>query len=94
MRMTRFAVPVCAVLLCIGATSPMRTRPQSPNDSKVTPLILEKNEGERRVWRPVEGLTGQKYLDLRYEHWFRRDQRDLHLFRSGIRGLHARRVRY
>jgi quercetin dioxygenase-like cupin family protein len=23
--------------------------------SRVTPLILEKNEGERRVWRPIEG---------------------------------------
>jgi quercetin dioxygenase-like cupin family protein len=26
--------------------------------SSVTPLILEKNEGERRVWRPIEGAEG------------------------------------
>jgi quercetin dioxygenase-like cupin family protein len=26
--------------------------------SRVTPLILEKNEGERRVWRPIEGAEG------------------------------------
>jgi quercetin dioxygenase-like cupin family protein len=26
--------------------------------SRVTPLILEKNEGERRVWRPIEGAKG------------------------------------
>jgi quercetin dioxygenase-like cupin family protein len=62
MRMTRFAIPVCAVLLCTGATSPIGTGSQSPNDSKVTPLILEKNEGERRVWRPLAGLTGQPGL--------------------------------
>jgi hypothetical protein len=38
---------------------PNGTRPQPPNGSEITPLILEKNEGERRVWRPVEGLTGE-----------------------------------
>ena len=58
MRITRFAIAVCAVLLCIGATAPIGTMPQPPNGTKATPLILEKNEGERRVWRPVEGLTG------------------------------------
>jgi quercetin dioxygenase-like cupin family protein len=31
----------------------------SSRPSKVTPLILEKNEGERRVWRPIEGLEEQ-----------------------------------
>jgi quercetin dioxygenase-like cupin family protein len=58
-RTTRFAVAGCAVLLCIGAASPIGTMPQPPNGSKATPLILEKNEGERRVWRPVEGLAGE-----------------------------------
>jgi quercetin dioxygenase-like cupin family protein len=56
---TRFAIAVCVVLLCVGATAPTETGPQPPNGSKVTPLILEKNEGERRVWRPIETLTGQ-----------------------------------
>jgi quercetin dioxygenase-like cupin family protein len=58
----RFAIAVCAVLLCVGATAPIETRPQPPNGSKVTPLILEKNEGERRVWRAIEGLTEQPGL--------------------------------
>ena len=34
------------------------TADQPTNAAKPTPLILEKNEGERRVWRPVEGFTG------------------------------------
>lgn len=58
MRITRFASAVCVVLLCIGATAPIGTMAEPPNGSKATPLILEKNEGERRVWRPIEGLTG------------------------------------
>ena len=32
--------------------------PACADTTKPTPLILEKNEGERRVWRPVEGFTG------------------------------------
>lgn len=59
MRITRFAFAVCAILLCIGAAAPIGTMPQPANGSKATPLILEKNEGERRVWRPLEGLTEQ-----------------------------------
>jgi quercetin dioxygenase-like cupin family protein len=58
----RFAIAICAVLLCIGATAPIETRPQPQNGYKVAPLILEKKEGERRVWRPIEGLTGQPGL--------------------------------
>jgi quercetin dioxygenase-like cupin family protein len=61
-RITRFAIAVCVVLFCIGATAPIGTEPQPPNGGKATPLILEKNEGERRVWRPVEGLTGEPGL--------------------------------
>jgi quercetin dioxygenase-like cupin family protein len=58
----RFAIAICAVLLCIGAAAPIETKPQPQNGNKVGPLILEKNEGERRVWRPIEGLTGQPGL--------------------------------
>jgi quercetin dioxygenase-like cupin family protein len=31
---------------------------QPTNAAKPTPLILERNEGERRVWRPIEGAEG------------------------------------
>jgi quercetin dioxygenase-like cupin family protein len=61
-RITRFAIAVCAVLFFSGAAAPIGTMPQAPHGSKATPLILEKNEGERRVWRPVEGLTGEPGL--------------------------------
>jgi quercetin dioxygenase-like cupin family protein len=42
----------CALLLCSSAVVPSSLHAQSP---KATPLILEKDEGERRVWRPIEG---------------------------------------
>jgi quercetin dioxygenase-like cupin family protein len=38
------------------------TAPAAPSEpgivGGVTPLILEKNEGERRAWRPIEGAKG------------------------------------
>ena len=34
------------------------TTGQSTNAAKPTPLILEKNQGERRQWRVVEGFAG------------------------------------
>lgn len=46
-------VGVCALLVCGSAVLPSSLHAQS---AKATPLILEKNEGERRVWRPIEGL--------------------------------------
>ena len=59
MRSISLAVAVCAVLACGGSSAPAATTDQSSSATKVTPLILEKNEGERRVWRPLEGLEGQ-----------------------------------
>jgi quercetin dioxygenase-like cupin family protein len=46
------------------ATAPRSLEPATPldtptNASVATPLILEKNEGEHRVWRPIEGLEEQ-----------------------------------
>src|SRR4029077_12632118 len=49
---------VCAVLAGSGASAPAATKYSSTSASKVSPLILEKNEGERRVWRPIEGAEG------------------------------------
>ena len=42
----------CALLVCSSAFVPSFVLAQS---GKTTPLILEKDEGEHRVWRPVEG---------------------------------------
>lgn len=53
MRSAISVVSVCAFLVCGSAVLPTSLGAQS---AKATPLILEKNEGERRVWRPIEGL--------------------------------------
>jgi quercetin dioxygenase-like cupin family protein len=59
MRIITLALAVCAVFAVGGSSAPAITTDQPGGASKVTPLILEKNDGERRVWRPVEGLEGQ-----------------------------------
>jgi quercetin dioxygenase-like cupin family protein len=58
----RSAIPVlsvCAFLVCGSAVLPSSLQAQS---AKATPLILEKNEGERRVWRPIEGFDSKLSL--------------------------------
>ena len=55
MRTTLLALAVCAILAVVPTSAPSVT---SNRPSKVAPLILEKNEGERRVWRPIEGAKG------------------------------------
>ena len=52
------AVAICAGLAGLARSAPPVTSNGLSNGSGVTPLILEKNEGERRVWRPVEGAKG------------------------------------
>ena len=56
MSTTLLALAVCAISAVVPTGAPSVT---SNRPSKVTPLILEKNEGERRVWRPIEGLEEQ-----------------------------------
>ena len=58
MRIAHLALAVCAVLAGSRASAPAATKDSSTGASKATPLILEKNEGERRVWRPIEGAEG------------------------------------
>src|SRR5689334_25188051 len=53
MRSAISVVGVCAFLVCGSAALLSSLQAQSP---KGTPLILENNEGERRLWRPIEGL--------------------------------------
>jgi quercetin dioxygenase-like cupin family protein len=53
MRSLRVVTGVCAALVCAAVTSPTFHRARA--DTKTTPLILEENEGERRVIRPWPG---------------------------------------
>ncbi|MFZ0638639.1 MAG: cupin domain-containing protein [Candidatus Acidiferrales bacterium] len=59
MRSAIPVVSVCAFLVCGSAVLPSSLQAQP---AKATPLILEKNEGERRVWRPIEGLDSKLSL--------------------------------
>jgi quercetin dioxygenase-like cupin family protein len=58
MRTALKAVTICAVLGGAAASAPSVTSNGPINISRVSPLILEKNEGERRIWRPIEGAKG------------------------------------
>jgi quercetin dioxygenase-like cupin family protein len=49
---------ICAALGIVATSAPSVASNGSTSVSRVTPLILEKNEGERRVWRPIEGAKG------------------------------------
>ena len=56
MRTALKAVAICAVLG--GVASKAASATSNGSTSRSAPLILEKNEGERRVWRPIEGAEG------------------------------------
>ena len=58
MRTALEAVVVYAVLGSVAASAPSLTSKGLASTTPVTPLILEKNEGEKRAWRPIEGATG------------------------------------
>ena len=53
MRSVTMPILFCLILFC-----PNHQSTASADTAKPTPLILEKNEGERRVWRPIEGAEG------------------------------------
>jgi quercetin dioxygenase-like cupin family protein len=55
MRFARFSFAILAVVVCGSATAPSAQISQPTNATKPTPLILEKNEGERRVVRGWPG---------------------------------------
>ncbi len=55
MRIARLSILVCALLVCGSATAPPAPTSQAANFTKATPLIIEKNEGERRVVRGWPG---------------------------------------
>jgi len=58
MRTALTAVAICAVLGGVARSAPPAAHNEATIMSGVTPLILEKNEGEGRAWRPIEGATG------------------------------------
>jgi quercetin dioxygenase-like cupin family protein len=53
MQPSSLFVGICAFFVCNSVVAPSYIQARS---AKAIPLILEKNEGERRVWRPIEGL--------------------------------------
>ena len=55
MRIVRFGLALFAIVVCGSASVPPAPAPEPANVVKPTPLILEKNEGERRVVRPWPG---------------------------------------
>ena len=58
MRTGLTAVVLCAVLAGIArsASPPGSNEPNGPGTA--TPLVLEKDDGEKRAWRPIEGAVG------------------------------------
>jgi quercetin dioxygenase-like cupin family protein len=58
MKIVHLTLAVCVVAAVSSASSPAATKEPTTGASKVAPLILEKNEGERRIWRPIEGAKG------------------------------------
>ena len=51
-----------AALLLMALPVARISAPQAPNAKPAKPLILEKNEGERRAWRPLERDQGAQAL--------------------------------
>jgi quercetin dioxygenase-like cupin family protein len=58
MRTAFTAVAIFALLGGVARSAPPTTSNEPTSVSRVTPLILEENEGERRTWRPIEGAVG------------------------------------
>jgi quercetin dioxygenase-like cupin family protein len=56
MRTAVTAVAVCALLGGVARSAPPAT--SNERNSTAIPLILEKDDGEKRAWRPIEGAVG------------------------------------
>ena len=64
MRSASVFVGICALLFGGPAVVPSHAPAQTPTPPNATPLILEQNEGERRVWRPIDGSSLGALLSL------------------------------
>lgn len=64
MRRASVVTSICAALMCAGANGQSTETPQAADAIKPTPLILEKNEGERRVVRgwPGHPAPGETFI--------------------------------
>jgi quercetin dioxygenase-like cupin family protein len=51
MRPASLVLGACTVWFCGLVAAPSTARPRAPQAPQPSPLILEKNEGEQRVWR-------------------------------------------
>ena len=58
MKTALTAMAVCAVLGGVARSSPPAASDEAIIMGAPTPLILEKNGGEARAWRPIEGAVG------------------------------------
>ena len=58
MRTALTAVAICAVLGSTARSAPPGTSNELNRVGAATPLILEKDDGEKRAWRPIEGAAG------------------------------------
>jgi quercetin dioxygenase-like cupin family protein len=58
MKTVLTALAICAVSGGIARSTPPSASNEPTRAGNVTPLILEKSEGERRAWRPIEGAVG------------------------------------
>jgi len=58
MKTALTAVVICAVLGGVARSSPPAASDEAIIMGGPTPLIVEKNEGEGRAWRPIEGAAG------------------------------------
>ena len=55
MGISRFVIAICGLLVCGCSAAPPLPAPLAANETPATPLILEKNEGERRIVRGWPG---------------------------------------
>jgi mannose-6-phosphate isomerase-like protein (cupin superfamily) len=58
MRIADVAIIACVLVMHGGAGSPRRAPPAFGQPGTPTPLVIERNEGEHRAWRPRQGDTG------------------------------------
>jgi len=58
MRTALMAAAICAVLGSVARSAPPAASNGPNSVGTATPLMLEKNDGEKRAWRPIEGAVG------------------------------------
>ena len=58
MKTALTAVALCTVLASVARSAPPPTSNEPNSVGTETPLILEKDDGEKRTWRPIERAAG------------------------------------